>query len=267
MNIFRQELKSLIRSILIWSSSMLVVIAAFMAVFPNFAGDAEALKMMMENYPKELLDAFGMSNVDLATVAGYFSMTFLFVQLCAAVQASNYGFAALSAEDRERTADFLFTRPVKRTRIFTAKILAAVCAIVITNLILLPGSILLIDLFKGDKSYDKTIIYIILAGMPVFQLVFLFAGLLISLLVKKVRSVLSYSIGFTFFMYIISVFENIRGIGAVSYITPFKQFEPGTVVLTGGFDPVMIITGILMILISITAAYVMYIKRDIPSIN
>ena len=255
MNIFKQEFKSLLRSIMIWSLSMLALVASFMAVFPNFASDTEALSKIMENYPKELLEAFGMSNVDLSTVAGYFSMTFLFVQLTAAVQASNYGFSILSAEERERTADFLFTRPVKRIRIMTSKLIAAVTALSVTNLVLIPGSILLIDLFKGEKIYDKNVIYLMLALMPFFQLV------------KRIRSVLSYSIGFTFFMYILSIFESIKGIGAVSYITPFKQFEPGAVVAAGGYDPLMLTTGAIMLFVSFVLSYVIYIRRDIYSIN
>lgn len=267
MNIFKQEFKSLLRSIMIWSLSMLALVASFMAVFPNFASDTEALSKIMENYPKELLEAFGMSNVDLSTVAGYFSMTFLFVQLTAAVQASNYGFSILSAEERERTADFLFTRPVKRIRIMTSKLIAAVTALSVTNLVLIPGSILLIDLFKGEKSYDKNVIYLMLALMPFFQLIFFFTGMLLSLLVKRIRSVLSYSIGFTFFMYILSIFESIKGIGAVSYITPFKQFEPGAVVAAGGYDPLMLTTGAIMLFVSFVLSYVIYIRRDIYSIN
>jgi ABC-2 type transport system permease protein len=267
MNIFRQELKSLILSILIWSGSILMLAIAFMAVFPNFAGDTEALSKIMENYPKELLDAFGMSGVDLSTVAGYFSMTFLFIQLCAAVQASNYGFSILSIEQRERTSDFLYTRPVKRIRILTAKVLAVLSAIIITNLLIFPGSILVIEAFKDGRSYDKDIIYTMLTGMLFFQFVFLFAAMLISMLVRRVRNVLSYSIGFSFFMYILSVFESIRGIGAIAYITPFKQFEPGTVVINGGYDQTMLIIAAAMIVVSLTATCIVYIKRDIQSIS
>ena len=46
----------------------------------------------LARYPQKLRAAFGMDNMDLATVLGYYSFIFLFVQLCLAIQAGNYGF-------------------------------------------------------------------------------------------------------------------------------------------------------------------------------
>ena len=66
-----------------------------------------------------------MNGIDLATVLGYFGLVFLFVQLCLAIQAANYGFALVSVEEREWTADFLLAKPVGRSQIMTSKLLAA----------------------------------------------------------------------------------------------------------------------------------------------
>ena len=62
---------------------------------------------MMEKFPEELLIAFGMNNMNYATVLGYISFYFLFIQLCLAIQAGNYGFGLVSIEENELTADFL----------------------------------------------------------------------------------------------------------------------------------------------------------------
>jgi ABC-2 type transport system permease protein len=99
--------------------------AVGVSLFPFLAGDAELLRDMMANFPEDLLMAFGMNGTDLSTVLGYYSFVFLFVQICLAIQASNYGFALVSIEERELTADFLLTKPVRRNRILTIKYLAA----------------------------------------------------------------------------------------------------------------------------------------------
>ena len=44
---------------------------------------------MLAKFPKEMRAAFGMDNMDLSTVLGFYSLVFLFVQLCLAIQAAN----------------------------------------------------------------------------------------------------------------------------------------------------------------------------------
>jgi len=90
---------------------------------------------MLAKFPKELLIAFGMDNLNYATILGYISFYFLFIQLCLAIQAGNFGFGLVSIEENEMTADFLLTRPVSRMKILTSKILAAISSMLLTDLV------------------------------------------------------------------------------------------------------------------------------------
>jgi len=92
-NIFQQEFKMLLRSVITWAVSVAVLILVFVSLFSSFAEDAALLSEMLAKFPEELLAAFGMTGVDLSTILGYFSLAFLFVQICLAIQASNYGFS------------------------------------------------------------------------------------------------------------------------------------------------------------------------------
>ena len=69
---------------------------------------------MMSSFPKELLIAFGMVDMDWSTILGFFGLVFVFVQICLAIQAANYGFSLVSIEETEWTADFLLSKPVSR---------------------------------------------------------------------------------------------------------------------------------------------------------
>src|SRR5271169_5845053 len=133
LNIFFHEFKTKLPSAAGWSATVAGLILVFSIMFSSIAGQVESLNSILANYPKELLIAFGLNGVDLSTVLGFFSFIFLFVQICLAIQAANYGFSLVSVEESEWTADFLLTKPVKRTRILTSKLAAAVVCLTITN--------------------------------------------------------------------------------------------------------------------------------------
>ncbi len=117
-----------------------------------------------------------MNGVDLSTVLGYFGFVFLFVQICLAIQAANYGFSLVSIEEREWTADFLLAKPVGRTQILTSKLLAALSGLTITNVVVWISSFVFINLFKGDRTYEAKPLLLLLLSIVVFQLFFLSRG-------------------------------------------------------------------------------------------
>jgi ABC-2 type transport system permease protein len=152
MIIYKYELKMYGKSIMIWGASIFSLLIMFMAFYPTFGSDVALVDKMMENYPPELLKAFGMSGgLSLSTVLGFFVFTFAMIQLLLGVQAANYGFSFLSVEERELTADFLMTKPVSRRYIIISKFLAALTALTITNIITWIGSFAAVEMFRDGN--------------------------------------------------------------------------------------------------------------------
>ena len=116
-NIFTYEFRARLKSAATWSLALALLIVFFFSLFSSFADQAALLDQMMAKFPPELLAAFGMENMNLASVLGFYSLIFLFVQLCLAIQASNYGFGLVSIEESELTADFLLSKPVSRSQV------------------------------------------------------------------------------------------------------------------------------------------------------
>jgi len=263
MNIYNREVKNRLKSAIIWSVSIFLLIVFFMAFYTGFAADETIWEMVLENYPQELLQAMGMTGVNMATVIGYFTMCMLFAQICLAVQASQYGFSSLSEEERDMTADFLLTKPIKRSKVFFSKLFAALTGLIITNAMVWATTFLCLRFFTGDHEYDPAMFVKMLSVLILFQLFFLGVGMVISVSVKKIKSALSYSMGLAFGMYIISTVGSIVGENTLAYITPFKYFELNTLILEGSFDPVMIIICAAVVVVSLTVGYILYNKRNI----
>lgn len=266
MNIYVHEFKSISRSVITWSIAIFAVMALYLSVFSSFAADAETLNEMMAEFPEELLAAFGMNGVDLSTVLGYFGIVILFAQVLVAVQAANYGFGLVSIEERELTADFLLTRPVSRRKILTSKLLAALTGLAITNVVVWIASFVLIAIFSDGRPYDSGILVLLLLTVTFIQLFFLTVALLISLFVKKIRSVTPFAMGLVFGLYVLAAFSNMAGEVIIENISPFKHFEANYIVANGTYDSPLIFVTFGLIIISIIGSYYLYIRRDIHSV-
>jgi ABC-2 type transport system permease protein len=266
MNIYLHEFKMNFKSVTSWSIALFLLILLYMSIFPSFAGEAEALNDVLENFPEGFLAAFGMDGMDMSTVLGFFGMVVLFSQICIAIQAANYGFALVSVEERELTADFLLSKPVGRIRILTSKLLAALTGLAITNVVVWISSFVCISIFRDGRPYETKTLVLLLLTIAFLQLFFLTVGMLISLLVKKIKSVTPYSMGLVFGLYVLSAFGGMIGDDKLTYITPFKHFESKYIVAHAAFDLPLVLISVSAIIISVAGSYILYTKRDIHSV-
>jgi len=266
MNIFMYEFKAKLRSVLIWSLSLAILILVFMSLFQSFASQSTMVSELMSSFPQELLIAFGMADMDWSTILGFFGLVFVFCQICLAIQAANYGFALVSIEESEWTADFLLSKPISRISILTSKLLAAIAALTITNAVVWAASFLLIKVFDAGQVYQLKPIILLLLSVTIFQLFFLSVGMFISLLVKRVRSVTPFSMGLVFGLYILNAFGDMIGEKSLEVLSPFKHFAPSYIVSHVTWDLPLVMISVIVIVISIAGSYILYQKRNIPSV-
>src|SRR3970282_2205302 len=184
-NIYTHEFRTRLKSVVIWSLAVTALLCIFFSLFSVFADQAALMNEMLAKFPPEMRAAFGLDKMDLATVLGFYSFIFLFVQLCLAIQAGNYGFGLVSIEESELTADFLLSKPVSRTQVLTSKLLAALTSLTIANLVVWMSSFAAITLCRGEHEYEPRTLLLLLLSIVIFQLFFLSVGLVISLLVKR----------------------------------------------------------------------------------
>lgn len=265
--IYMHEFRTKFKSIAIWSLSIAALVLFFFSLFPAFAGDAALLNQLMARFPPALREAFGIGNVDMSSVVGFYSFLFVFVQLCLAIQAANYGVGLVSVEETELTADFLLSKPVSRSQVFISKLLAAFTSLAITDLVLWLSSFVAILLFRGERTYETSPLLLLFLSIVIFQLFFLSVGLIISLLVKRVRSVTPYALGLGFGMYVLSAFSGVFKDVKLEYITAFKHFDPAYMVEHGAFNTPLVLLNVAITLVSLAASYWLYLRRDIPAVS
>lgn len=265
MNIFLHELKAYRKSTIIWTCSMAAVAILFLSLYPAFSKDVEGVTKMFQGYPEAVRKAIGLSLESFTTMLGFYSFTFGYIMLCGAIQAMNLGTSIVSKEVRDKTADFLLTKPVSRTQILTAKLLGILVSIVITNIVYLIIAITMAITVKTG-NYNLKIFIMISLTLFFVQLMFLSLGVIVSVILPKIKSVIAVSLGTVFGFYIINMFGSVIGEKAVRYITPFKYYDAAYIVKNGSYEAVFVIIEIVFVVATTFASYKIYSKKDIHAV-
>ena len=265
--IYRHEFLARLKSIIIWSVAIAAFLIIFFSIYPGFADKAALINKLFAKFPKELLAAFGMNKMNIATVLGFYGFLLIFIQLFLAIQAGNYGFGLVSIEENEMTADFLLSKPVSRTQVFVSKLLAALTGMFLTTLVVWASTLICIALYAGGREYDGATLLLLMLSLPIFQIFFLGVGLVVSLLVKRVRDVTPYSLGLAFGSYVLEAFRGTLGEVKLELITPFKHFDPAYIVQNGALNAPLILLNLAVTLVTLAVSYVLYIRRDIPAVS
>lgn len=264
MNMFLHELRAYGKSTLTWTLSLVGLIILFLSMFPSIAKEADEFVKLMEGFPEAVRLALGLSVENIGSIIGFYSYIFLYISLIGSIQAMNLGASIVSKELREKTADFLLTKPVTRTQIMTSKLLAALTSLVITNIFYVAAATTMASLVE-TQAYSKKIFLMISLTLFFLQLIFLALGIIISVLVPRIKAVLPISLGTVFTFFIISALASTTGDDALRYITPFKYFDLAYIVQNASYELPFIFLAIVLIAAAITASYAIYSKKDIPA--
>jgi ABC-2 type transport system permease protein len=262
MNMFRYELKAYRKSTIIWTLSLVALIAFFLSMFPSISKDAEEFKKLIEGYPASVRKAIGLNVENVFSILGFYSYSFLYITLCGAIQAMNLGVSIFSKEIREKTADFLFAKPVTRTNIMTAKLLAALTSLAMTNVVYLAAASIIASLVKTEEYSGKTF-FMISITLFFIQIIFLAVGMIMSVMIRKIRSVLTVSLGTVFALFIVGMLSSTADDKVLRYFSPFKYFDTAYIIKHSSYELPFLIVGTGIIIVSIAASYFIYTKKDI----
>jgi ABC-2 type transport system permease protein len=201
--------------------------------------------------------------MDLSKVNGYYAMLFLYLLLMATIHAGMLGATIIAKEERDKTSEFLFVKPVSRSTIITAKLAAAFTNIVIFNLVTFLSSIVLIGKYSKGVAVNGDIA-LLMAGMFILQLLFLVIGSALAAVKRKPKTAASLATGILLLTYMLSIVIDLNeNMDSLKYFTPFKYFEAKNIMYGGGLDSICVVISIVLITALSIVTYVFYKKRDL----
>lgn len=262
MNIYLRELKASRKSTIIWILSLSGITIAFLLLYPGFTKDVEVMKKVLGNIPIAYRNALGISLDNFFTIFGFYTYLFTFVLLAGAVQAMNLGTGIISKEEAGKTADFLLSKPVTRRRVLAEKLLASLTLLAITNIFYTVASLVAAQTVSEDSFSTKTFILISLTLFLV-QLMFWVLGALFSVVIPKIKSVITVTLPAVFVFFIIGMLGAILGNDNVRYITPFKFYDYLYIINHNSYENKFLIIETVFIVIAITTSFIIYLRKDV----
>lgn len=262
MNVYLQEIKIYWKSWLIWTVSTVAIAALFLTIFPTFSQNAIEVKKLLAGFPASIRQAFGISLDNIATFKGYYNYIFPYIMLCGAIQAMILGVSLFSKESREKTADFLLSKPISRQKIATAKLMASFSSILCTSLVYIP-TIYFIAQKICDTTIDVKSYLLVSLCLPFIQLVFTAIGIFISMIVSRIKGVLPISLGVVLAFYFLDMIYKIMSSNAIRYISPFSFFDLQFIIENNKYQNGYLLLSVTLSILLIIASQIIYQRKDI----
>lgn len=263
MNIFLREMKANRKSLILWLAGLVFMIVGGMGKFGGAEASGQSMNDLVEQMPRVFKAMIGVGSFNISTVRGYYGMLFIFLVLMATIHAAMLGANIISKEQRDRTSEFLFVKPVSRAKIITCKLAAATFNMLIFNIVTGVLSVVVVNYYGKVESISGDIVKL-LVGMFILQLMFMVIGTGIAAIGKNTRISASLSTGILLMTYILSIgIDMNERLDFLKYLTPFKYFEAKNLMGGGAFEPVFVVLSLGIILILLNITYVFYKKRDL----
>ena len=260
--IYKHEMKILYKTLLIWTLAVggmcFVCILLFNSMKEEMEGMAESFSQM-----GAFADAFGMSQLSIATLEGFYSTEVGTVHsLGAAMFAAIISMIMLSKEEDGHTSEFLFTLPVSRGKVITSKLIAVITNVIIFNVISVGAYTLGIVILGEDIDFDRFFLY---HGMQLLMHLEI-AGICFGLSAFMKKNKLGLGLGIVMIFYAYDLMSRvIPDLSDYKILSPFSYSNAADIFSTGQVEVPALVLGIVVMTVCVIAAYIRYGKRDLAA--
>jgi ABC-2 type transport system permease protein len=261
MNIFLRELRAYRKSVLIWGGIMLLFIVVGFSKFSAYYNNPEMLDLI-NDFPKAMVETFNLKTFNLTTITGFYGVMFAYFSLMLSIAAAMWGSDIISKEERDKTIEFSLTLPVTRTRLLTAKTLAAVVNCIVLLLVTGIITVVMAQQYEPDDRFYRFVAISMLA-LFIVQMIFLAVGILLGCAMKQYKRAGSTAVSVLLVTYFLSIIAGMsKNLKFLKYFSPFKYFNPVTLLNESRVDIGFVGLSVMIIVASMTLAYMSYAKRD-----
>ena len=260
MTIIKHELKTGKTFFLIWTITIGALLAMCIFLFPEMETQMNDIGDMFSSMGN-FSTAFGMDKLNFGSFIGFYGIE------CGNILGLGGGFfaaicaiGALCKEERDKTAEFLLTHPVSRTRIITEKLISVIIQITAMNVIIFAIAVVS-AVAIGEEPPMKELVLLHTAYLAM-QLEF--GGICFGISAFLSRGGMGIGLGLASVMYFLNIIANITEKAEfLKYITPYGYAEASDIISELEIAPAPLAVGIVLSIAGVLAAYFKYSSKDI----
>lgn len=221
--IFKKECRCTRRGLLIWS--LIVGLTAYLGIleYPVLEPYSAMITETMSLIPKPAQLVFGVYHVNLGDTAGYYIVMYYWCGLIVFSHAAYVGASMMGKEQRDHTAEYLFTKPFKRSRILAAKVCAGFVNILAVAAVTTAMFFLALLPMKGGAD----ILYQVLicgVGMFLTQCVLMSIGFLCSAVGRSYKTGVLIAMSVLAFSYCLMFVIQYLELPGLRFLSPLTFF-------------------------------------------
>lgn len=260
MTLFWHELRRGRVMLAVFTGAIAFMLGICILIYPEMVGEMAELSSMFADMGA-FSEAFGMDQLNFGEFMGYFGIECgNTLGLGGALFAALLGIGALAKEEKDKTAEFLLTHPISRTRVVSEKLLAVLMQLFIMNVGVTAVSLLAVAVV-GVKAEVGTMLLLFFAN---FLMQIEIATVTFGLSAFLRGNGLGIGLGLAFGLYFLQILSNlIKQTEFLKFFTPFAYTDGAYIVAEKALEIKYLLTGLALALVGIAAAYWQYRKKDI----
>lgn len=262
MNVYLFELRRQWRSFLAGTLTQAIMAVVFLAgMYPMYHDAQKDVEKVLAGFPPQFAAAFGITDT-MFSFGGFFSFTYTYFAVVAAIFGALWGLRVLGREKMDRCMDFLVSRPASRAGLFWAKAAVVLSGIVVMNAVFL-GVTLWMRAAVGAEALGVGRLSLMVLGVAGVQIVFAALGALIAVLAAHLRSVTGPGVGLGILGFILSALPALTDDDKFKVISPFSYFDVAHVEAHGSYDAGYLSLAAVLVVVMMAVACVVYVCRDV----
>ncbi len=261
--ILRNEIKRTRKGLFIWC--LITGLIAYLGIleYPVLAPFTAELEKALAMIPKIGQLAFGVYNVNLGDSIGYYIVMYYWTGLIVFTHAIYTGVSMIMKEQRDRTSEFLYTKPITRREITTAKLLAGFFNIFVMGFVTVVLSLIGMVQATGDTSLVHAVL---LSGIGLFltQIVLVSLGFLCSALFKTYKGGTRVAILVLLASYCLMFVVQYYDLSSLNFLSPLTYFSVYDTT-AWGLNPINILLAAVVTVVCVILTDRIYRKKTMVS--
>ncbi len=259
----KYELKNNIKTCLIWLFFMVVMFVFVYLIYPSIVSETNlsAMNEMIKTMPKEMIKTFNMDIVTIDSVFGWIKTEgYTFILLISGIFSALLGFNCLVKEENDKTIEFLYSKPINKSKILNEKVIASLIAIIVFNLLFMIFNFIALTI-SDDMHYKM---FFLLFTAPLFiDFIIYFACLFFSTFFRNTRLTTSLAIVFVFIMYFLQIIGSLsEDFEFIKNCSIFELFSSREILLDETFKISSVFISIGLIIVFYILSLINYKRKE-----
>lgn len=236
----------------------------YVGIYPSFEKESAKFNELVQSYPKALLEAFNIEQLQLTTIAGFISVEhfgFMWPLMAILLMVSTAG-QAVAAEIERGTMALLLSLPIGRFRLYLAKYLAGIVILLVFAMFSIAVVVPLVHWTGYSISAANVARVFVLSvcfGWAVYGVSFM-----VSAWVRERSRVYVVMAGGLILMYVANIASGlVKSLDKLKYVSIFHYYTPDKALVLGQLQNVSVLVFVAVAIVASIVGMVWFVRRDI----